>query len=167
MTCFDNCYAISCVRAYSSWPQGRFGENSCVLCEVSLVVVERVDTGANGLGRPTGSGITCLPKSCRVMNAGSENIVPLRDTARSCNSVSTSPLSSGLTPEGVCVSMSEVDGASCENPHQIPIATTTPSVTRRVVLCCVKNSILLLEPVRPQRHVVSVRRLGLRLRLGL
>ena len=68
---------------------------------------------------------------------------------------------------GSDVSMSEVDGASCENPHQIPIATTTPSVTRRVVLCCVKNSILLLEPVRPQRHVVSVRRLGLRLRLGL
>ena len=159
MTCFDNCYAISCVRAYSSWPQGRFGENSCVLCKVSLVVVGRVDTGANGLGRPTGSGITCLPKSRKLMNAGSEKIVPLRDTARSWSNVSTRPLSSGLTPEEVCVSMREVDGVSCENPHQIPITTITPSVMRMIVLCFPKNSIFFYLS-QYVRNVISYRYVG-------
>jgi hypothetical protein len=66
-----------------------------------------VRSGANGLSRPTGSGMIGVEKSMSEMNAGSWNMVPESVTARSASRVDTSSWSE-LSADGEPVGALEV-----------------------------------------------------------
>jgi len=130
---------VTCGRAYES--QGVESGSNVFL---SVVLESPTPLGANGFGRPTGSGMICVPKSRNAPKAGSENIVPDRETARSVKSVSTIPISAmDSVPDTEVVVSNAPFGLSPENMYHRPIKRAIPTATTNRVLREKRDVILL------------------------
>jgi len=119
------------------------------------------ESGANGFGRPTGSGVICVVKSLNVLNNGSVKIVPLKFTVRSVRSVLTRS-SPGAFPDVVVVASEEVvAGAELESsPYHAARTITTTATTLRILCCEMRSNIRLTEPIGTDSHGIRIGRIS-------
>lgn len=107
-----------------------------------------LESGAKGSGRPIGSGIICVPKSCRLWKAGSERIVPERVTVRRVRSVLTRLWSAEFAaPAAVSVVRTAEEDGAPDDAYQKNPATITP-IPRSIHLLCDRNDIVFTEARR-------------------